>query len=280
MFSKTGLINIHKSLQSRSFQAEGDGVARHRLIVLVTLVFPEPAPEEATPVEAALPVSAATVVEGNVVTAPVELVLLLVVLLPVVLLPDVAMTEPSAAHVALGAYNMQHEFHCLASSKQIKTYSFRSTGDGVATRQLGSRVARVFLWEGILGGTLLHLIVCVHTALEDGALFDHTAVSCTDIQRLLQVSLVPTVLEITVKTEASGVAVGEHELAGLVQIIDRFDIVPDFVKDGHQSHWMRSRAIAAVDTARISHVALVVRTVEVLSVPATWEEDYQGTCQL
>lgn len=154
-------------------------------------------------------------------------------------------------------------------------YSFWTAGDGVASGQLGTRMTGVFFWEGVLCRALTHLGTRVHTALEDGAVFNHTTVSRADIERFLQVGLVPTVLEITVKTVAGGVAVGQYESAGLAQVIDRFDIVQDFVKDRHQSDRVRSWAVTAVNIAGVSHVGLMILAVEVFAVPTTWEEDYE-----
>ena len=81
--------------------------------------------------------------------------------------------------------------------------------------------------------------------------------------------ILPTHEEVRMKTISSRISIGEDQLSW---IRDAFQIPPEFRTDVDHRHRMALGTHATLRPTRgISDVALMIRGVEVLSVPAAWE---------
>jgi len=82
---------------------------------------------------------------------------------------------------------------------------------------------------------------------------------------------VPAVHEITVVTVSSWVTVGPSELTSLV--LESIRVPDGLVEERRQTGLEALGALASVNQTWVSNMALVVRRLGILAVPARWEED-------
>jgi hypothetical protein len=72
---------------------------------------------------------------------------------------------------------------------------------------------------------------------------------------------------------AGRVPVSEYEpAAGVVQLVERVHGEPHFKEDGNELDLMRIWTFPVIDATQVRHMGLVIRRVEVLTIPAGLEE--------
>ena len=115
----------------------------------------------------------------------------------------------------------------------------------------------------------------VTVELEDWTVLDVAGVGGTLRNSPLKKRDIPTVHKVAVESVTSFVTVGEDERLLTVDEpwVETVGIPSNFVEKRDETLWVRSRALSGVNTVWVGHVRLVVWAVEVLSVPARWEED-------
>jgi hypothetical protein len=152
--------------------------------------------------------------------------------------------------------------------------TFWARCDGIAARELGEETIDLLVDDG--GElALVALIGSVHR--NSGALGNATRVIEASVDGFLKHLNVPPVDKIAVEPVACRVSLGEDEgvLVAIPFSVKFASIVEDFKEDGDQMDgklgWARTRI--SVFANRITHVRLVIGSVEVLAVPAGWEED-------
>ena len=64
----------------------------------------------------------------------------------------------------------------------------------------------------------------------------------------------------------------EYEPPTVVHLVVFVHGVPKFIEEGYEVNWMRGRAAAVIDATRVHHMGLVIRRVEVHTIPAGREE--------
>jgi hypothetical protein len=120
----------------------------------------------------------------------------------------------------------------------------------------------------------VHLRACLETALvlEHGALRDFPRAICAILHRARKHVVVPPVEEVAVQSVAGRVPVRENKPPAVVQLVEWVHTEPHFIEDGYDVDWMRRRALAGIDATWIRHMGLVIRRVEVHTIPAAREE--------
>jgi hypothetical protein len=128
--------------------------------------------------------------------------------------------------------------------------------------------------EGIRSGARIHVCIRVEAAfvLEHRAVFDDARVGRAGSDGAREHVAVPAVHEVAVQSVASRIPVGENETSTVVQRVEWRHAEVHFVEDRDEVNRMRARAKAVIDTIRVSHVRLVVRRVEVDTIPASRKE--------
>lgn len=165
---------------------------------------------------------------------------------------------------------------------------WRDGSCSIASRWLNSIGALTRRWIAAweLGESALSLLIdgrwnlagigeVVVVKLEDWTVLDVTGVRSTLRNSPLKKGDIPTINEVAVKPVTSLVTVGEDEwLLAVDELwVETVGIPSDLVEEGDEALRMRSWALSGVDTVWVGHVRLVVWAIEVLSVPAGWEED-------
>jgi hypothetical protein len=122
-------------------------------------------------------------------------------------------------------------------------------------------------WDGELALVLLGLVL----KSEDRAGFDHAGQVGALVDGSLEDLAFPTIHEVGVVSMAGGITIGPDEFTSLTA---ESKGVPDRLEEeGDQANGVSRGAVAVISQVRIGHVRFVVRGVQVLSVPAGWEED-------
>jgi hypothetical protein len=128
--------------------------------------------------------------------------------------------------------------------------------------------------EGVRSGACIHVCIRVEATfvLEHRTVFDDARVGRAGSDGAREHIAVPAVHEVGVQPEASRVAICENKTSTVVQIVEWRHAEVHFVEDRDKVDRMRRRTTAIIDTIRVSHVRLVVRRVEVDTIPASREE--------
>jgi hypothetical protein len=111
--------------------------------------------------------------------------------------------------------------------------------------------------------------------LEDVAVLNDTAQVGALGDSLLEGWYIPAVDEVSVVSVTSLIAVGEDKgVLAIDKLVGELRGIPDnLVEEGDEALGVRVGANAVVDAIRVGHVRLVVGRIEVLAIPARWEED-------
>jgi hypothetical protein len=144
-----------------------------------------------------------------------------------------------------------------------------------AARQVRQDSARhILLGQRISRGARVHEFVVLKAVLviEYRAIFDNARVGRAGSDGAREYVAVPAVHKVGVQSEASRVTVGENETSTVVQRVEWRHAEVHFVEDRDKVNRMRRRALAVIEYSRVSQVRLVVRRVEVATIPATREE--------
>ena len=127
--------------------------------------------------------------------------------------------------------------------------------------------------KGVLRGAHVHLRIIVEAVLvlEHWTVLDDAGVCSTRIYRTREHAAVPAVHEVAVQSVTGRVTIGEDEAAFLG--VERLYAEPNLIEDGDEVLRVRGWASTVVDTVRVGHMRLVIRRVEVYTIPAGREKD-------
>ena len=163
--------------------------------------------------------------------------------------------------------------HSGSRSSYARRLSTSSVPNGVASREDvdGVLVTNIFVdnLSRVAAGVGRSL---VHERSEVRAVSDVTGGvgtlgSVDELLQSLKTGVGPSVLEITVETTTSGITVGEDPSTRTI-VGELINGDEHLVEDGDKMNGMGVRTVTAVEVLDgISHVRLVVSTIEVLSVP-------------
>lgn len=128
--------------------------------------------------------------------------------------------------------------------------------------------------DGIRSGASVHLCVRVEAAFvrKYWALFDDAGRGRARLDGAGEHAAVPAVQEVGVQAVTSRVTICEDELSAIVLGVEWRHVEIHFVVERDKVVRMRRRTETVIDFTGESHVRLVVRRVEIHTVPATREE--------
>jgi hypothetical protein len=132
----------------------------------------------------------------------------------------------------------------------------------------------IFLRKRVHRGARIVLIACVEAVLvlEHWAVFNDTGHCSTRRHRAREYAFVPAVEEVTVQSVTGRVTIREDE-AATARLVDRARAEPNLIEEGDEMVWVRGRTETVVDAVRVGHVGLVIRRVDVHTIPAGREKD-------
>jgi hypothetical protein len=147
--------------------------------------------------------------------------------------------------------------------------------DRVATRQLGHPSLGLLL-DRVGNHAIIGFLVGVK--LKSCTLLDVAARSVALVDCLLEGGNVPSVDEVAVHGQSSGIAVGQDKgmLAVDPLVVPRLDVVQKLIEERDEALGMSGRTLSVVVAAGVGHVGLVVCRVKVLAVPTTRHDNLQA----
>lgn len=130
-----------------------------------------------------------------------------------------------------------------------------------------------------LGRNLAALCSRIRVKIEDRTIFNSTTIARACVDSALEKVTIPTHQKVAVKPVSSGITHGPDEwlAVAIPHVLELVDVPQNLVKDGDKMNRMSvGTAPTVVRTYWIGHVGLMIRSVEILSVPARREENLRS----